>query len=405
MEPLGSAPLRVLYSFPHPIGTSGINNTAWQQVKGLHDAGIRVILYCTSVARQLPAGVELHQTLAVAGRRIPHRALGRRGAYEYHDRRVAMALRRLRGEIDVVHCWPGSCHHTVAAARRLGIATFREAPNAHTAQTFEDAERAVRDAGVPLPEHHSHRYRDARLSREESEFAEVDFLLAPSPYVEESFLARGTASWRLLRHRYGYDPAAFPSPGPRDASRPFTAAFVGRGDPTKGLHLALDAWLRSDASHRGQLLICGNVQGTYAAALRERLEHPSVIVLGFVKDVGSVLARSDVLLLPSYTEGSALVTYEAQGSGAVPLVSNATGAAVTHELNGLLHDTGDVTTLAGQLNHLLEQPEVLARMRSAALENSRLLTWQEAGRVLAGAYRDGVARYGAKRKQQDNRET
>ena len=49
----------------------------------------------------------------------------------------------------------------------------------------------------------------------------------------------------LLRHRYGYDPADFGTNGADHGSRPFTVGFVGRGEPRKGLHLALNAWLDS----------------------------------------------------------------------------------------------------------------------------------------------------------------
>src|SRR5262249_29949961 len=125
---------RVLYSFPHTLGRAGIAETALQQVRGLAGAGVPVTLFCTSaLGGDLPGGVELHQTLVAAGRRIPHRAIGVQRAYDYHDRRVASWLVRHPGAVDVVHAWPRGCLETLRTAEGMGLAALRESPNAHTA--------------------------------------------------------------------------------------------------------------------------------------------------------------------------------------------------------------------------------------------------------------------------------
>jgi glycosyltransferase involved in cell wall biosynthesis len=46
------------------------------------------------------------------------------------------------------------------------------------------------------------------------------------------------------------------------------------------------------------------------------LSHPSVQVLGHRKDIPELMQQSDVLVLPSIEEGSALVTSEAVVVGA-----------------------------------------------------------------------------------------
>ena len=93
---------------------------------------------------------------------------------------------------------------------------------------------------------HSHTHDDEVLRLEEREYELADFLLVPSAYARGTFLERGFAGERLLLHRYGFDPAEWPPPGER-GERPFTAVFAGRGEPRKGLHLALEAWARAGA--------------------------------------------------------------------------------------------------------------------------------------------------------------
>ena len=80
------------------------------------------------------------------------------------------------------------------------------------------------------------------------------------------------------------------------------------------------------ADSGGRFVICGSFEPGYRRLLEPLLAHPSVEVDGFVADPASLMRESDVLVLPSLEEGSALVTYEAQACGCVLAVSEATGA-------------------------------------------------------------------------------
>ena len=98
--------MRVLYSFPHKIGADRICYTAWQQVRGLASAGAQVTVFPGAVSRVLPEGITVRPTLARGRFRIPYKVLGRIGACVLHDRIVAGRLKRMAGEVDIVHCWP-----------------------------------------------------------------------------------------------------------------------------------------------------------------------------------------------------------------------------------------------------------------------------------------------------------
>lgn len=387
--------LRVLYSFPHTLGKPGIATTALQQIRGLVAAGVEVTVVCTFAAVEIP-GVRLVETLRIAGRRVPHRAfISTQRAYDYHDRVTARFLRRERDRVDLVHVWPRSCLRTLAAARAAGVPSVREVPSAHTVSALREAGRAAAELGLELPATHSHARNDDVVRRELREFAATDLLLVPSTYARDTFLAEGVAAERLVRTRYGFDPALF-TPRPdhgHTADRRFTALFLGRGEPNKGLHHALQAWLDSGAAAAGgTFLIAGRVWPPYGELLAAQLADPSVEVLGFVDDTPALVAGADVLLLPSYTEGSALVTYEALGTGCVPLVSVAAGAPVRDGVDGLVHEVGDVQTLTAHLAGLVKDPDELRRMRLAAIEGRDELTWTAAGRQLAEAYHSVLER-------------
>jgi glycosyltransferase involved in cell wall biosynthesis len=304
-------------------------------------------------------------------------------------------LEKLRGEVDLVHTWPAGCLRTLERSRELRRPGFRETPSAHTKTAYEDAAREAIAVGVELPAAHHHRFNARHLRRELQEFATADFLLVPSAYVERTFLDRGHRRDQLIRHQYGYEPRSFGPPnGVISADNGgLTGVFVGRGEPNKGLHLALRAWVDSGAGDRGKLLVCGDILPSYRERLAPLIAHPSIQELGFVTDVGAVMRQADVLLLPSVTEGSALVTYEAQAAGCALLVSEAAGAPCTHLREALVHAPGDVSALTDHVRRLDRDPALLLQLRQSALEHAPSLTWAAAGLRLREAYAEGLARY------------
>ncbi len=387
--------LRVLYSFPDTLGAPGIGTTAWNQVRELIGLGHDVRLYTTALAREPVGAREVVTTLTAGGKRIPHRAVGRRRAYRYHDRRVARAVSGLAGEIDVVHTWPRATLETAAAAREAGVRSVREVPNTHTAYAYERVAREIRSLGLEPVGGHSHTPDEGALRREEEAYRAVDLLAVPSEFSRRTFLERGFPPERLGLHQYGFEPERFPAPDrdARSGNGGLRAVFVGRCEPRKGLHHALRAWIDSGAAdHGGTFTICGDFYPGYAEVLAAGLAHPSVNVRGFVPDVSAVMRQSDVLVLPSVEEGSALVTYEAQASGCVPVVSDAAGARCTHLEDGLVHEAGDATALAGHLGLLADDPGLLGRMRARTLERRDELTWEQGARDLEGLYRELLAR-------------
>lgn len=383
----GSPRLKVLYSFPGAIGGPASGLVAWHQVNELVRSGHDVTLVVAGVARTVVGIRSLVRSLDVVGRLIPERTIGRARAYAWHDWRARRVL--ATGDFDVVHTWPLAGARTLELAQRLGVAGLREAPGTHIAEACTVVSREYSRLRLGLPMVWSKFGDGDRLEIEEREYAAATAVLAPSDYVADSFLSRGFDPSRLIRHRYGFDPTEIRVPV-KTSVHPFTAVFIGRCVPRKGLHFALEAWLSSRASETGKLLIYGTFDPEYREALRSSLAHPSVTVCGPTEKPGSAYAKADVLLLPSVEEGSALVTYEAQGAGVVPLVSTASGAMIDHGVNGLLHEAGDTATLASQIDLVHDQDKVRRLLRTEALYRAQELTWTAAGHALVEAYREAL---------------
>jgi glycosyltransferase involved in cell wall biosynthesis len=263
---------------------------------------------------------------------------------------------------------------------------------------MEVVQKECERVGVPLPPDHEHAYNPVKLRKEEEEFHLASRLLCPSEFVVKTFLDRGFAKERLAQHMYGFDPKVFyPDSESRDAKRPLTMLFAGTGTARKGLHYALEAWLQSPACQDGVFLIAGAFLPAYAEMLAPRLSHRSVRVLGHREDVPELMRKSDLLVLPSIEEGSALVTSEARGSGCVILVSEASGAVCRHLETGLVHRVGDVATLAQHITMLHEDRMLLERLREASLSTAQEITWTAAGTKLLDVYLETMAIESGKR--------
>lgn len=341
-----------------------------------------------SIAKPLQGVASVRTTLAVGGRRVPHRLIGRDRALRLHDHIASTLVSRLQpGTDDIVHVWPLAAERTLRAAERRGIPAVREVPNTHTAHAYEVVAREYAALGLTPRRGASHTADERHLATEEREYAAATALLVPSDAVARTFLERGFDPRRLLRHRYGCTVSA---PPVRLQQRAFTAVFLGRGDPRKGLHHALHAWLASRASANGRFLVYGYLEPDYAELLAPLLSQVSVEVCGTTPDPMGVLASADVLLLPSIEEGSALVTYEAQAVGCIPLVSTAAGAVIDEGVTGLTHEVGAVGTLTRQLDLLSDDADLIASMSKEAMSRAPELTWAAAAEATIAAYHDAA---------------
>ena len=110
---------------------------------------------------------------------------------------------------------------------------------------------------------------------------------------------------------------------------------------------------------------------TYVRTLREQMAllglTDSVFFLGWRADLPAVMARADIVILPSLTEGLPLAIMESLAL-AKPVVASDVGGIgdlVLHEQTGLLVPPGDPEALAGAIARMAGDPVVAGRMALA----------------------------------------
>jgi glycosyltransferase involved in cell wall biosynthesis len=170
-----------------------------------------------------------------------------------------------------------------------------------------------------------------------------------------------------------------------------TVLFAGVCAVRKGVHFALEAWLKSPLHRKGTFLIAGDFLPEYAEKLAPMLAHPSVRVLGHRNDIPDLMRSSDILVLPSIEEGFGLVVVEAMACGCVPMVSEACTEVAGHMKAGLIHRIGDVDEITRQFTLLDSDRALLNRLSTSCIEMAPSLTWDASGSLLLNVYKRAIS--------------
>ncbi|MFL6436206.1 MAG: sugar transferase, partial [Terriglobales bacterium] len=150
--------------------------------------------------------------------------------------------------------------------------------------------------------------------------------------------------------------------------------FVGRFTGDKGIaELTAAYWkLRSQYSDLYLLLVGDFEDGNpIDVSLRERiLTDDKIIQSGFVSTTAPYYLLMDVLILPTYREGFPNVCLEAQAAGIPVITTDSTGAkeSVIHGQTGFVVPVRDSEAIVATVEHLLNDPDLRARMGTAGRE-------------------------------------
>jgi glycosyltransferase involved in cell wall biosynthesis len=116
------------------------------------------------------------------------------------------------------------------------------------------------------------------------------------------------------------------------------------------------------------------------ARARALLDDGYVRFLGFRRDIPDILAATQILVLPSRSEGFPNTLLEGMALGLPVAASRADGIPelVVHGETGFLHAIDDRQSFTGDLEHLLGDPDLRRRLGDAGRERAMVVFGQEA---------------------------
>ena len=292
------------------------------------------------------------------------------GVYRHFDGKLARRVQSLGR--DVVYAYEGGARETFREAKRLGIKTIYELPSSHWYWEHrllsEEAERNPAFAGLlpKLQDSPSH------MQWKDEELRLADFVFVASQHVRHT-LSGVVPDEKIRVVSYGAPPIRPRRPTPREANRPLKVLFVGALIQRKGISYLLDAV--DQLSSQVDLTLVGRRFQTNSRVDEacgrwrwfESLPHSRVLDL---------MQEADVLVLPSLSEGCALVVLEALACGLPVIVTPNTGSLefVRDGCEGFVVPICHADAIAERLNALSRNRELLAAMslnaHAAASEKS-----------------------------------
>ena len=221
----------------------------------------------------------------------------------------------------------------------------------------------------PLRQLGAFRERPASI-REKMEL--VDQIIAPTHLTQDLLLKNGIGAGKIRISHYGIDTSGIVgAPPDRNVPPPLRVGFTGTLVPHKGCDVLIRAFRSLPRDIDATLSVHGNLERypTFVQELRQLAGSDERISFAgpFARDrVGQVLSEIDILVVPSrWYENSPVVIYEAFAAKTPVIATDLGGMSevVEHGKNGLLFELENVKDLARQLQRLVEEPDLLDRLR------------------------------------------
>jgi glycosyltransferase involved in cell wall biosynthesis len=142
----------------------------------------------------------------------------------------------------------------------------------------------------------------------------------------------------------GFDPALF-YPSVKTPPPPFSLLYAGKISAAKGLFLLLETLAHDRLRHLPiELFLAGSGSEASMRRLREAAKNApgKITVLGAIppRDLGALMRKAHLFVLPSFFEGSPLVIIEALASGCSVVASDLPG--IRELVSGLVGDWGEL---------------------------------------------------------------
>ena len=271
---------------------------------------------------------------------------------------VMSALRRLRGEIDLIHTHQGLWEAVATGLARMRMGGVPTLVQPASSGYYGEADELRRTRGARLLR---------RIILANTAFAAI------SADIERQWSELGVPPGRLVRTASGVDAVRFrPGPSAVEAEllpRP-RVVFTGRMHPQKNIPLLLEAWTTVARRSPANLILVGpgddrrkleELAGSLGIADR-------VQFTGGVADPSDYLRAADLFVLPSVAEGMSNSLLEAMATALPCVASRIAGNTdlIQSGRQGRLVESPDAGAWSATILELLEDPESARQLGAAA---------------------------------------
>lgn len=303
------------------------------------------------------------------------------GMYRHFDGKVASRVRHV--DIDAVYAYEGGALQTFREAKRRQMSTIYDLPSGH----WHSERVLMEEEAIRSPEFRSIIPKlsdsDRHLREKDEEIRLADMIIVASQHVRRT-LVGFVPDERIRVVPYGAPPVRYRADREASKDRPLRVLFAGSLHQRKGIGYLLKAinMLESMVA----LTLVGKRFAENAIVddacqrwnWHETLPH---------NDMLEIMLGSDVLVLPSISEGFGLVVTEALSCGLPVIITPNVGASdlVRDGSDGFVVPVGSAEAIADRLHKLYCDRNLLAQMSMNAQTTAAKNSWE--------LYRESLANY------------
>lgn len=286
--------------------------------------------------------------------------------------------------------WASQSLFQMREAKARGALAIIERGSAHITEQYRLIDEERKRFGIAPMQ----RSRWDRLLEEKQlkEYHEADFIMTPSEFARQSFIARGFDPAKVLKVRYGVDLDLFSPLAEKQPSAIPTILFVGAIGFQKGITYLLEATRNLRAKGKKfHLKLIGRFEKDFELWLKSsplRTEINEHIAFVANHELVSHFHKADIFAMPSIQEGLALVVAEAMASGLGVVATENTGARefIESEKNGIIVPAGNAEAMETALADLLDNPEKARSIGQEAANKSKSFGWDVYGNAIESIY-------------------
>lgn len=289
------------------------------------------------------------------------------------------ACKRFVKEADLFLFYNGSGLESCKYANKKGKVTVVEVVNSHV----EYQEELLKGEYEKL-DLHWEPFHKREKARRLKEYDVANYILLPSEFVRQTFLARGFPEEKLLKVPYGFTIPLKNSANSIKENDTFNVLYVGSVTVRKGVRYLIEAFKMLEIVNKKLIIVGPKAQ---VSGVNDIEITADIIFTGILKGdaLESAYQSADVFCLPTIEDGYGLVLGEALSYG-LPLITttNSGGSDLISEgKEGFIVPIRDAGAIYDKLKLLSSDSELLRKMKVSALKKTTSLNgWEASGALL-----------------------
>jgi glycosyltransferase involved in cell wall biosynthesis len=289
------------------------------------------------------------------------------------------ACKKFLKDSDVFVFYNGNGLSSCNYANKIGKTTVVEVVNSHVEYQEDLLKQEYESLNLPWQPFHK-KDKERRIK----EYDAADYILLPSEFVKQSFLAKGFPEEKLLKVPYGFTIPVQKENRPINGHTTFNVLYVGSISVRKGIRYLIEAFKMLEIPNK-KLIIVGPVE--QISGIEDMVITDDIEFTGVLKGthLEKIYQWADVFCLPTIEDGYGLVLGEALSHG-LPLITTTNSGGldlIVEGIEGFIVPIRDSLAIFEKLKLLSSNDELLVKMKLAALEKAAGMNgWEASGNIL-----------------------